>query len=239
MLGLPEFGARRTAPVDHAAITRRRTEAEARAATESEQQIGKARWLWGQVQPIMGTPAERYLRAKRKLTIVPATLRFLPARGTYPPSLVAAYGMPTEEIEPGTYDTLPPDAVHAVHLTRLLPDGSDRERGPNAKIMIGRPAEWPIALIPVNDLGGLLIAEGVETVLSYAHLGLGIWAAGAKDRLPVIAPTIAALPYVECCTISPDEDDPARVGAKTSRVRAEELAERLTELRPDLEVRIA
>jgi hypothetical protein len=34
-------------------------------------------------------------------------------------------------------------AVTGVHITRLLPDGSDRERGEQAKIMIGRSIGSP------------------------------------------------------------------------------------------------
>jgi hypothetical protein len=238
VLGLPVFGSRRRViSVDHAAIARRRAEAQAQAATESEKRIGKSRGLWSHTRPILGSPAEKYLRNGRNLTVVPPALRFLPARGDFPPAMVAAYGLPTEP-EPGTYQPLKPDAVQAVHITRLQPDGSDRERGDRAKIMVGRPGPHPIALIPPNDLGGLLVAEGVETGLSYAHLGLGIWAAGSKDRLVTIAPAIAALTCIDCVTISPDEDDPARVGI-TSAQRAEELAEKLIELRPDIEVRIA
>jgi hypothetical protein len=86
-------------------------------------------------------------------------------------------------------------------------------------------------------MGGLVVAEGVETALSFAHTGLGCWAAGAKDRLVTIAPAIAALPCIEVVTVCPDED--GENVAIPSIVRAEQLAERLAELRPDIEVRIA
>src|SRR5262245_1400079 len=128
-LGLPEFGSRRrTAPIDHEAHARKRAEAEAQQAAYAEKQREKARWLWGSVsRPILGTPAGRYLRQKRKLGTVPDTLRFLPARGEYPPALIAAYGLPTEP-EPGRYAPLPASKIQAVHITKLLPDGSDRDR---------------------------------------------------------------------------------------------------------------
>jgi hypothetical protein len=237
-LGLPEFGSRRSSvPVDREAQARKRAEAQVRAATEDEQQIGKARWLWGQSQPIRGTAADHYLRGARKITVVPPTARFVPASDRYPPSLIVAYGVPKEGFDLGAYDPLLSSAVQAVHVTRLLHDGSGRE--PGAKKMLGRPGEWPVALIPPNDRGELVVAEGVETALSFVHLGVGIWAAGSKDRLPVIAPAIAAVAGVRTVTISPDEDDPAVVGGKTSRVRAEDLAERLAELRPEIQTRIA
>jgi hypothetical protein len=238
VLGLPEFGSRRRAiSVDYVAIARKRAKAAAQHAAYAERQREKAKWLWSISQPIKGTPAERYLRAKRKLAIIPDTVRFLPAKGAFPPAMIVAYGLPAEP-EPGRYAPLPASKVLAIHITRLLPDGSDRDRSDGAKHMIASPGSCPIALIPPNDLGGLLVAEGVETALSFAHTGLGIWAAGAKDRLVTIAPTIAALPHVEAVTISPDDDDPAKTGfGFTSRDRAEKLADMLAEL-PDIEVRI-
>ena len=55
--------------------------------------------------------------------------------------------------------------IHGVHLTRLKPDGSgklDIEGRPD-KIFIGSAPDLPIVLAPVNDLGGLSIAEGLGT----------------------------------------------------------------------------
>jgi len=72
--------------------------------------------------------------------------------------------------------------VRGVHLTRLKPDGSDRERTANGKIMIGHSAGVPIILAPPNDLLGMAISEGIEDALS-AHeaTGLGAWAAGTAN----------------------------------------------------------
>ena len=64
--------------------------------------------------------------------LFPATLGYVPAAGTYPPALTAAFGVPTEP-EPGTIAIADND-VRGVHVIRLLPDGSDRERGERAKI---------------------------------------------------------------------------------------------------------
>jgi hypothetical protein len=50
--------------------------------------------------------------------------------------------------------------------------------------MLGRSVGQPIVLAPVNDLGGLLIAEGIETTLACHASGLGLWAAGSASRLP-------------------------------------------------------
>jgi hypothetical protein len=48
-----------------AALARAKAEAQRFAAETAEAKRSKARWLWGQRQPIIGTPAERYLREVR------------------------------------------------------------------------------------------------------------------------------------------------------------------------------
>jgi hypothetical protein len=58
----------------------------------------------------------------------------------YPPPMIAAFGIP-DEPEPGVM-FLPNASIRGMHLTRLAPDGSDRDRGERAKIIIGT---WPAA----------------------------------------------------------------------------------------------
>jgi hypothetical protein len=162
------------------------------------------------------------LREKRGIGCqLPATLGFLPGSRDYPPAMIAAFGL-AHEIEPSVI-AIARKAVVGVHLTRLLPDGSDRERGEKAKIMIGHSIGSPIVLAPPNDLLGLVIAEGIESTLSALEAtGLGAWAAGSSSRLPAL---IGAIPsWIECITIVVD-DDP------DGRRYAAELAERLVERR--------
>jgi hypothetical protein len=72
---------------------------------------------------------------------------------------------------------------------------------------VGVTEDWPLALVPPNDLGGLAIAEGIEDALSlHQATGLGAWAAAAAGRLPKLAPRIARLSYVEHVTIALDDD---------------------------------
>src|SRR5829696_243417 len=61
-------------------------------------------------------------------------------------------------------------------------------------------AGFPIALAPVNDVGGLVVVEGVECGLSVRDaLGVGVWASGSSSRIPALA---AAVPrYVEAVTV--------------------------------------
>jgi hypothetical protein len=179
-------------------------------------QCEKAEWLWSQRRPIIGTVAERYLCARGYDAPTPPTIAFLPARDAYPPAMIVAFGMP-EEPEPGILAA--PRSVNAVHLTRLKPDGSDRERGPDAKIMIGRSVGIPIVVAPVNDLLGLAITEGIEDALS-VHLatGLGAWAAASAGRMPALADMVPS--YVETVTIFAHPD-------KVGQDKARELASKL------------
>ena len=194
--------------------------AAARAAKQHQdherRQREKAIWLWSQHVPIIGTPGERYLRARGYPGEIPPTLGFLRARDSYPAAIIAAFGM-TEEREPGILAA--PRWVNAVHLTRLRPDGSDRERGPEAKIMIGRSVGSPIVLAPVNDLLGLAITEGIEDALS-VHLatGLGAWAAASAGRMPALADILPS--YIETVTIFAH---PEKVGQDKARELANKL----------------
>jgi hypothetical protein len=172
-------------------------------------QHARAAWLWSQRRHIEGTPAERYLRGRAITCVFPATLAYLPARNGYAPSLIAAFGIP-EEPEPGTVGE--PHDVHAVHITRLLLDGSDRERCDRAKIMIGRSLGLPIVVAPVNDLGGLAVCEGIEDALTvHQAIGLGAWAAGSASRMPALAKAIPE--YVESVSIFGHDDAAGRDGA--------------------------
>jgi hypothetical protein len=172
----------------------------------------KARWLWRQRQPIVGSIAEAYLRQARGCGgALPATLGFLPARGEHPPALIAAFGMTTEP-EPGKL-AIVDDAVTAVQLIKLKPDGSDKADVDPQKIIIGRGSLGsPIVLAPPNDLLGLAISEGLEDALSiHEATGLGAWASGGAGRMPALAATVPS--YIDFVTIVPDRDPAGIKGA--------------------------
>ncbi len=89
---------------------------------DAEDRRKKALALWRRSRPIQGTIGEIYLRAERGITCpLPATLRFLPANGQYPASMIAAFGIANEP-EPGVL-AIDERAIRAVHLTKLTPDG--------------------------------------------------------------------------------------------------------------------
>jgi hypothetical protein len=139
--------------------------------------------------------------------------------------MIAAFGL-AHEVEPGVI-AIADDTVRGVHLTRLLPDGSDRERGDKAKIMIGHSAGWPIVLAPASDMAGLAIAEGIENALAmHEGTGLGAWAAGSASRLPALADVVPD--FIECVTVVIDDDADGRRHAASL---VERLAARHVEVR--------
>jgi hypothetical protein len=164
--------------------------AEARAAaaqrrkrerTTQAEQINTARWLWEQRQAPQGTVIERYLAARGFTGMIPATIGYLPQRGSYAPAMIAAYARPIE-----LDDSLCAprhDDVAAVHITRLKADGSDRLRDADAKRTIGAPLGFPIALAPITDGLSLALTEGIEDGLAYRAAGFAVWAYGSASYL--------------------------------------------------------
>jgi hypothetical protein len=126
--------------------------------------------------------------------------------------MIAAFGMAYETGDGGV--AIRDDAVRGVHLTRLKPDGTDRERGDRAKIMIGHSAGVPIILAPPNDLLGMAISEGIEDALTiHEATSLGVWATGSASRMPALAGLIPR--YVECVNVVADDDPDGRRHAAT------------------------
>jgi hypothetical protein len=215
---------RTAAPSDMVRIAKEKTAA---AERERAERLRLALHLWKRHLPIADSAADTYLRCRGYRGSAPGTLGFLPAIGKHPPALIGAFGL-AHEIEPGVIE-IADDAVRGIHLTRLRPDGSDRERGDRAKIMIGLSTGWPIVIAPPNDSCGLSICEGIEDGLSvYQATGHGVWVAGAAGRMPALATAIPS--YVEVCAIWAHKDEAGQAGARA-------LAEALD--RRGIEVRIA
>jgi hypothetical protein len=125
---------------------------------DAKSEPDRARWIWRQRQPITGSLAERYLMARGLNGPFPTTLGFLPARDGYPPTLIAALGLPTEP-EPGVL-AIADDAVRSVHLIRLKNDGSGKSDDEPNKITVGRGALGsPIVVAPPNDPLGIAIGD--------------------------------------------------------------------------------
>jgi hypothetical protein len=129
--------------------------------------------------------------------------------------MIAAYAL-VDEPEPGLLGQ--PRNVQSVHLTHLLTDGSDRERGEKAKTTKGSPKKiiqingepeelsTPIVLAPPNDLQALAITEGIEDALSiHQALGIGAWAAGSAPCMPKLA--LRVPDYIEVVHVELHPDD--------------------------------
>src|SRR5262249_13325075 len=126
-------------------------------------QHAKAIWLWRQREPAAGSPVETYLRARGYIGEIRKCIGYLPARGEHPHAMISAIALPNE-IEPGQLGA--PRIVRSVHLTKLLPDGSDRIREDKGKIIVGRPLGLPIAISSITDGLSLAITEGIEDALA-------------------------------------------------------------------------
>jgi hypothetical protein len=187
--------------------------AERRYGREYEaDQRRKASWLWLNRRPIASTIAEAYLRSRKIICPLPATLGFLPARKPeHHPALIAAFGIP-DEPEPGVLGKLPHTSVGSIHLTLLRPDGSGKAEVEKPKLIVGSPLGQPIVLAPPNDLLGLAITEGIEDALS-AHMmtGLGAWAAGAAGFMPKLVEMVPS--FIEAVTIYAHADKAGQDGA--------------------------
>jgi hypothetical protein len=211
---------------DPLVLQRLRAEAALRERASIEERLHKAVWLWSQGRPIGGTIAEKYLRQARAYAgTLPGTLRFLPARGQHPASMIAPFGLPGEP-QPGVIE-IETKAVRGVHLTRLRPDGLGKAGDPS-KIMIGASMGWPIVLAPSNDLLGLAITEGIEDALiAHTVTGLGAWAAGSASRLPALAEAIPN--YIEAVNLFVDDDDAGQLCATglTDRIELRGMEVRL------------
>jgi hypothetical protein len=216
-------GEKRT--INTASYSRVQTEFKARQKTAAAERLRKAQWLWQHRESILGSPAETYLRGARAYQgPLPPTLGFLPACGEYPAAMIGAFGIP-DEPEPNMLQA--PTPIAGVHVTRLLPDGSNRLRDEKAKIMIGFSTGNPTVLAPWTDGLGLIITEGIEDALS-AHeaTGLCAWAAGCASRLPALADVVPT--WTEVVTILADND---REGRRHAAVLSQKLTERAIEVR--------
>jgi Toprim domain len=213
---------------------RRQIPSEPRRERKRETQqdtVERARWLWGQRQPITeDTPPWPYLRRTRAYDgPIPATLGYLPPRNGHPPAMIAPFGVATEP-EPGVL-AIAKKVVRAVHITGLKADGSDRV----GKIMVGQGAMgFPICLAPPNDGLSLAITEGIEDALSiHAALGVGAWAAGSAPFMPALAAKVP--PFVEAVYVFGHRDGGERFARDLSRrldVRGFEVILKFVEGRP-------
>jgi hypothetical protein len=132
-------------------LVRQAAEAKEKAARRAD----AAHRLWGETQPIDGTPAEAYLRGRGISCPLPDRLRFHPQcwhgpSGARFPAMVAL-------VEGGE--------GFAVHRTYLRADGSGKAGlAGGDKLMLGATAGGAVRLS--GDSSRLAVAEGIESALS-------------------------------------------------------------------------
>jgi hypothetical protein len=182
-------------------------------------QRAKAQTLFRRTVPATGTIVEAYLKSRGIDIPLPATVRFLEPVAGHHPAMLVPFGIP-DEIEPEVLG-IDIDAVAAVHLTLLRPDGTGKADVKPSKLSIGSPGAMPLVLASMNDLLGLAITEGIEDALSvHQAAGLGAWAAGAAGFMPKLITAIEDLTArecdasPECVTIFADADEAGQRGAQ-------------------------
>ena len=164
-LGIVE-GSGKVPETDPAELARY-AEAQRREAEKKERQ---ALAVWNEALPIHGSPAETYLRGRSITCALPETLRF---------HQECWHGATARRL-PAMVARVDGAARFAVHRTYLRPDGSGKAEVNPAKAMLGA----------TQGAGPLVVAEGMETVLS---LACGLLRAPATIWAALSAPGITAL----------------------------------------------
>ena len=196
----------RPQPPSPAEMARRRAEDEAEAVKRERQALA----VWNEALPISGTPAETYLRGRGITCDLPDSLRFHPdcwhaSARRFPAMIARVDGL----------------SRLAVHRTWLRPDGSGKAEVEPNKAMLGSTMGGAVRL--VDGQGPLVVAEGIETVLS---LSSGLIRRPATVWAALSAPGVAGLRLPDrphCLTVANDGD---RAGHEA----AHKLAERATAL---------
>jgi hypothetical protein len=194
-------------PPDGATVFQR----ERKAKAESEMRAAQAKRLWQESQPIAGTLAETYLRARGITCTLPTTLRFHPE----------AWHGPTAQRYPAMVATVNGAGQPAIHRTYLRSDGLGKAAIDPDKAMLGAVAGGAVRLF--EGPSRLVVAEGIESGLSLlcglldmpATVWAGLSTSGLRSlRLPQQAGRL---------TIAVDGDEPGRAAGQTLAERAHAL----------------
>jgi hypothetical protein len=174
--------------------------------------------LWRSAEPIIGTKAHDYLRARGIMIDPPPSLRFVPALAYMPrislPAMIAAFQ---------NHDR----RVIAAQITFLDPRGDRKVQGAMPRKTIGKMRGGAVRLGPAGDVLG--IAEGVETSLAAMQLtGVPCWACLGSQRM-------ARVDIPDCVRelhIFADADEPGRLAAEQT-ARAHPQRRVVVHLPPD------
>jgi phage/plasmid primase-like uncharacterized protein len=199
-------------PPDAATLAQREREARA----EAEKRARQAKRIWQEAQPIAGTLAETYLRARGITDPLPATLRFH----------LGCWHGPTARRLPAMVAAVQGASLPAVHRTYLRGDGSGKADVEPPKAMLGAVAGGAVRLS--GGAGRLVVAEGIETALS---LSCGLLRTPATVWAALSTSGIRSLRLPEHpgrLTIAPDGDVAGREAANALAERAHALGWQVT-----------
>lgn len=156
--------------------------------------------IWDQARPLIGTPAETYLR-RRRIALLPRALRFHPRTPLGQGDAV--------EFRPAMIAALH-DEGRFIAIQRTFFDRDDARRArdlADPRMTLGRPERAAVMLGTATSILGL--AEGVETATSAMILfGIPVWATLGSERLHQIA-----IPdRVRRLVLFPDNDVAGEIG---------------------------
>lgn len=188
--------------------------APAHVPSSTVQKTARARALWDEAAPLLGSLAERYLAVRGLAGVVSPALRFHaacphPSGARLPAMLAAITGAVGGELQ-------------AVHRTYLHSDGSGKAEVEPQRASLGPVHGGVVALSEPHDDTALVIGEGVETSLAAGILlRAPAWSAISAGNLATLR--LPPLPAVPRLTIASDADEPGRRAAEAAahRWRAE------------------
>jgi putative DNA primase/helicase len=177
-----------------------------------------------EIVPIVGTPGERYLRETRRIdtSAIADVLERTDAIGWHPSVLFRAEGHALHDKRIGCIVAVLTDPVTADPTGGITRTYLHEGRKVTKAKGLG-PAGIARLDLDEDVLGGLFLAEGLETALAAASIGLRpMWSAGSAAimaRLPIVG-------GIEAITVLADNDANG-AGERAAR----ELAARWTEAR--------
>jgi hypothetical protein len=169
--------------------------------------------LWSRSIPLEGSLAERYLRS-RDCYVASSSIRFLPATGSYPPTMIAKFGLSKH--------------TQAVHLTRLKADGTGKAGTDKDKIILG-PTEGKPIVVQRGTRSSLVMTEGIEDAASLALCrGWTTWSAGSSSMVPKTVTFASSFSHV-FFAVDPDKAGEEAL-IRALKIRPDLVAIRLSEL---------
>jgi putative DNA primase/helicase len=186
--------------VDLTELQRRRDEATRHAAKEKQSRSQQALALWNEAQPFRGTPAEDYLVKTRNIGDWLDTFAFLDQVFRFHPS--CPFGGERLACMVALVRDIKTDTPIAIHRTALTA-GEPQRIG---RMSLGPVAGGAIKISPNFEVhSGLMIGEGIETVLSASkyYSFKPVWSvidAGNLAKFPVLS-------GIESVSVAVDSDD--------------------------------